>query len=92
MERRVEEMAVFSYDIADVVDKEIATAKMVKTQYFTAKVTNSVNDYVEDTGEDGEEFKSFHKVNWTEELKVALRKIFDDIHNGKFEDDEDDGV
>lgn len=85
-------MTISSYDMTDAADKEIAKAKMVKAQYFTAKVTSSVDDYVEDVGEDGEEFKSYHKVKWTKELKVALRKMFDDIKTGKFEDDEDYGI
>ena len=41
-------MTISSYDMTDAADMEIMKAKMVKAQYFTAKVTGSVDDYVED--------------------------------------------
>lgn len=78
-------MTISSYDIADAADMEIAKSKMVKAKYFTAKLTNSVSDYIDG----GEEFQSFHKVKWTKELKVALRKIFADIRNGDWQDEAD---
>jgi|GEM_PF-2909293 len=85
-------MTFSGYDIADAADMEIAASKMVQAKYFTAKLTNNVSDYIEDAEEDSEEFKTFHKVKWSKGLKVALRKIFDDIKNGDFEDDESDGI
>lgn len=36
--------------------------------------------------------KSVHKINWTKETKIALKKIFESIRKGEFEDDENDDV
>ena len=35
------------------------------------------------------EIKTVHKIKWTKETKLAIRKIFEEIQNGTFEDDED---
>ena len=36
------------------------------------------------------EIKSFHKLNWTKDLKMGVNKIFEDLRNGKFEEDDDE--